>query len=505
MKNKILIILSIAFSLLLSSCEDFLNNTPEHDWAIEQAMTTYDKAQQAVNGIYGRFMPGDNVNQGYYVHLTSRSGFVQLTDDNNKGFTHTQSNSPSDVWVTSYIAINASNLAINGIPKVPDSAFPNSTIKNELIGEARFLRGYFHSLILLNYCYWWDTDESKFGIIYRDQTTDVSNVNLPRISVGESWGKIFEDIDFAIANMSNTFSTPRRVSKVFAKAYKAKLLLIRGTMRNNNADITASKALVDEVISTLPPSIKMESNMAEHFNKAWDSSENIFVRYLEDVANRTNNAGYWSRYGFSYNGSTKVIAPSGAEVSQSEAMCGLLYGSDWIRNDPRWFIATGKARSAETWDDTYAWVWKKIYREGGYVGANSNPKNEKFAVYHMRVPELYLMQSELIARTGGSNAQAIAPINVMRSKRTNPILPQVVAPTNKDELMDIIFKEYINELIIENGTEFYTSLRFQKNGKTYLEEIKGSDFVFDKTKLQWPIPNSEMINNNLLEQNPGQK
>lgn len=505
MKNKILIILSIAFSLLLSSCEDFLNNTPEHDWAIDQAMTTYDKAQQAVNGIYGRFMSGDDVNQGYYVNLTSKSGYIKLTDANHEGFTHTQGNTPSEVWNKSYQAINASNLAINGIPKVPESAFPNASIKNELIGEARFLRGYFHSLILLNYCHWWNTDDSKYGIIYRDQTTDVSNVNLPRISVGESWQKIFEDIDFAIANMSNTFSTPRRVSKIFAKTYKAKLLLIRGTMRNSNADLSIAKTIIDEVISTLPSTIKMESNMQELFNKAWDSQENIFVRYLEDVANRTNNAGYWSRYGFSYAGNTRVIATSGAEVPQSEAQCGLEYGLDWIRDDPRWYIATGKARSAETWDNTYSWVWKKIYREGGYIGANSNPKNENYAVYHMRLPELYLMQSELIARTGGSNSQAIAPINIMRSKRSNPVLAQITVPASKEELMDIIYKEYIKELIVENGTEFYASLRFLKNGKTYLEIVKGSNFVLNKEKLQWPIPNNEILNNTLVEQNPSQK
>jgi starch-binding outer membrane protein, SusD/RagB family len=46
---------------------------------------------------------------------------------------------------------------------------------------------------------------------------------------------------------------------------------------------------------------------------------------------------------------------------------------------------------------------------------------------------------------------------------------------------------------------------FMKEGKTYMEVMKAGSFVFDKTKLQWPIPNSEMVNNPLIEQNPGQK
>jgi len=115
------------------------------------------------------------------------------------------------------------------------------------------------------------------------------------------------------------------------------------------------------------------------------------------------------------------------------------------------------------------------------------------------------MQAELIARTGGSAALAIAPINLMRSKRTNPVLAQIPVPASNEELLDIIFKEYINELILENGSEFYASFRFMKEGKTYMEVMKAGSFVFDKTKLQWPIPNTEMINNPLIEQNPGQK
>jgi hypothetical protein len=503
MKKIKIILISVLTPLLFTSCEDFLNNVPRNQWPVEEAMKTYDKAKQSVNGIYGRFMTGDNVNQDYYVRLTTRSGLIQVTGL--MDFTENQSNSPTNLWTTAYYAINACNLAINGIPGVPDSAFPTSTAKNELLGEARFLRGYFNSLLLLSYSCWWDTDDSKYGIIYRDQTTDVGNANMPRITVGDSWAKVMEDIDSGIENMPNTFTTAKRVSKIFAKAYKAKLLLIRGTMRNSQQDLTDAKALIDDAINTLPSTIKMESDMNNLFLNSWDSQENIFVRYIEDVANRTSLAGYWSNYGFSYTAYTSYLNTANQPVPQSEAVCGIRYGLDWIRSDPRWYVHTGKSRAAETWDTSERWVWKKIYRLGSYAGANSNPKDEKYAVYHMRLPELYIMQAELIARTGGSNAQAIAPINLMRSKRTVPVLPQLTVPTTKEELMDEIFKEYIRELILENGSEFYASFRFEKEGKTYMEVMQAGSFVFDKTKLQWPIPNTEMINNPLIEQNPGQK
>lgn len=451
-------------------------------------------------------MPGDDLNQGLYNSLTTKSGFIpSLSDTYDFDFSYNQTTGGNvDTWEKCYSAINACNLAINGIPGVPESAFPNATSKNELLGESRFLRGYLNSIILLNYCHWWDSDDSKYGIIYRDKTSDVINVSMPRITVGESWTKVMEDIDFGIENMPATFTTPRKASRVFAKAYKAKLLLIRGTMRNSQADLTAAKSLVDDVLSHLPASIQMESDMSQTFIKSWDSKEHLFVRYLEDVAGRTYNAGYGSDYNLAYNAYTNVLSSAGADVPQSEAECGLAYGVDWIRSDPRWYIATGKARKPETWDKTYCWTWTKIYRKGRYEGQNSTPPDEKYACYHMRLPELYLMQAELIARTGGTIADAIAPINLMRSQRTNPVLPQLDVPASKEELMDVIFKEYIKELILENGTEFFASLRFAHEGKTYMETIKGANFVFDKTKLQWPIPNDEMINNPLIEQNPGQ-
>ncbi len=328
---------------------------------------------------------------------------------------------------------------------------------------------------------------------------------MPRNTVGESWTKVMEDLDFAIENMSDNFKTPKRVSKLFAKAWKAKLLLIRGTMRNSSIDLTDAKTLIYDVIATLPANVKMESDMNNTFLKSWDSQENIFVRYIEDVSKRSDLAGHWSTYGFAYTASTPYLNSTGEPTLQSDAVCGLRYGLDWIRSDPRWFIHTGKARAASSIDNDQLWVWKKIYRLGLYAGANSSPKDEKYAVYHMRVPELYIMQAELIARTGGSIAQAIAPINRMRSMRTVPVLPQLAVPANQEDLLDEIFKEYIRELIIENGSEFYASFRFQKEGKTYMEVIKGGSFVFDKTRLQWPIPNNEMINNPLIIQNPNQK
>lgn len=499
--KKIIFILTSA--LLFTSCGDFLNESPRHNWDVDKAMTTYASAVQSITGIYGKLMPGDNLNMGLSTSYLNRSGLVDK-NENDFGFKYTQSNSPSGYWAAAYEVINATNLAINNIPKIADAAFPTTTVKNELIAEARFLRGYAYSILLLNYGLWWEKDESPYGVVYRDQTTDVANVSQPRISVGESWSKIFEDIDFAITNMSDKFTSAKTASKFLAKAYKAKLLLIRGAERNSIEDLKTSKALIDECLSSIPAGVAIMSDMKEHFAQAWDSKENIFVRYLEDNASRTSNAGYACCYNMGYDYFTNAVI-NGVDVPQSEAECGLKYGILWMREDPRWYIATGKARKAETWDDTYCWTWTKIYRKGKYAG-QLDPIDEKYAVYLMRLPELYIMQAELRARTGASLSESIAPINEFRAKRTNPQLDPIPTPVNAQALWNAIFQEYCKELIFENGCEYFASLRININGHSYMEEIKGPNFNYNKNIRQFPIPHGEMINNMAINglQNPGQ-
>jgi len=114
------------------------------------------------------------------------------------------------------------------------------------------------------------------------------------------------------------------------------------------------------------------------------------------------------------------------------------------------------------------------------------------------------MEAELRARINPDKIEAaLKPLNDMRGIRTNPVLPQLSANTHQ-ELMDLIFKEIWTELCLENGSEYYAALRFQKDGKSWIHALK-SDVNFTEEKYIWPIPNDEMINNKLMKQNPGLK
>lgn len=122
----------------------------------------------------------------------------------------------------------------------------------------------------------------------------------------------------------------------------------------------------------------------------------------------------------------------------------------------------------------------------------------------MRKAELYLMKAELLARTNPSDIKgALAPLNEMRAKYTNPVMAPVTGINTHEELMDAIFKEYVVTLFMENETPWFASLRFEHDGKPWINTLK-PDVSFSSKQYCWPIPDDEIkAHTNKIDQNPG--
>ena len=484
------IIIIFLFSCFYS-CKNFLDEIPKHEITGETAINSAEKARQAVNGVYST-LQDDNWAGTLYIPLNTKAGFSRFsgTIDFTFGYNQTSGGRPA-IWTQCYRSINAANFAITGISNLSEDHFPNKEDKSKLIAEARCLRAWFNIHLLWNFGHWWAEKDDPFGLLYRSEPSDLANISQSRISVGESYRLIYEDLDFAIANLPS-FSSPRFVSNEFAKVLKAKILLYRGGYLEDNVDLQESLKLVNEVMNNLPSKIKLESNMNDLYKNSWDSQENIFVRYLENDGTRTVKSFSYS-YSLVASGNVLPLA-NGATLT-----AGLTYGLDWFKADPRWNIATGEVRHPEAWANYNLYTFRKLARLGYYSGRLASPPDEKYATYFFRLAELYLMKSELLARTGASISDAIAPINLLRSSRTTPVFTSL-HPSDRNDLMNLIFKEIFLELCLENGSEFFAAMRFKDNGKRWIEIIKGIDF--EVTKNCWPIPDAEMMNNPLMVQNP---
>jgi hypothetical protein len=129
-----------------------------------------------------------------------------------------------------------------------------------------------------------------------------------------------------------------------------------------------------------------------------------------------------------------------------------------------------------------------------------------YATYAFRYAELYLMKAELLARTNPSDITgALAPLNEMRAKYTNPVMAPVTGIATHQELMDAIYKEYVVTLLMENETPWFASLRFEKDGKPWIYTLK-PEVNFSENQYCWPIPDDEIkAHSNVIEQNPGLK
>lgn len=480
MKTKIFGLLLLAGGLCLTACDDFLTETPKHSLTTDNSVLNYSGAKNAVNGIYGVYETyGSNLGGSLYSNLHCMAGFWKYNNEMfNMGYKQSSS-SVEGYWTQLYKILNTCNAAINGINKLSDGSFPSLDEKNALLGEARCFRGYCNLELLWLFGRWFDKADSPYGILYRDQTSELSNLMVGRISVGESYRLILEDLEFAEQN-APVYKSALRMSRQFAKAMHAKLLMVR----NWDGDYAKALTLVNDLLAE-NSGWQMETDLAKLYETGWNSKENCFSHYLGD-----NKDSYFGMAGSEFTYAYALFYNN--EFTETV--------QEWLDNDVRHDVTFGTARAPETWDtSTKENVLTKLYHRGRNDG-----KNDMYATYPMRYAELYLMKAELLARTNPSDIEgALAPINEMRAKYTNPVMEPITGITNHQELMDAIFKEYVVSLFMENETPWFASLRFEHEGKPWIYTLK-PEVNFSTDQYCWPIPDSEIhAHSNVVEQNPG--
>lgn len=479
--KKIYLIGLIAGAVGFSSCEDFLTEKPKHKQTLENVITDYSSAQYVVNGIYSTYTKCGNLGGYLYTSLATQAS-LWVSNSTFKNMTYYQGNesTASDIWANLYACVNASNAAIAGIEGANPSIFPSEQAKNTLLADARCFRGFSNLNILWCFGRWFDKADSPYGIIYRNEQPNLTNLMVERISVGDSYQRIIEDLEYAEKYLDN-YTTPRYMSKQFAQVMHAKLLLVRGW----EGDYAKALELVNTVMKDAPSIFKMESNISDLYEKSWDSNELLFCRYLGDQTFPSSN---------DYPYSAGIFDKKTFEEIPT----------NWLKADPRYDYIMGEAYGPNQWQvdaGVKGVVLTKLYR-----GGRGKDPYGKYTTYVFRYAELYLMKAELLARTNPSDiTSALKPLNDMRAQYTTPHLDPVPMPANHQELMDAIFKEYIVTLFLENETEWFASIRFKApDGGTWLKKLKGSDISYTEDKYCWPIPDAEIrTHENEIQQNPG--
>ena len=185
-----------------------------------------------------------------------RDGLTDITNATING----QTGFVNESWKNTYKAISRANTVLESMDRV--SGVLSETQINGYIAEARFVRASMFSFLLSHYK----------NVVYMDRTLTIEEANeIGQINPEELLKKIYEDYDFAIANLRETYSSNelKRVTKGAALAMKSRIALYMGDFVTAK---TAAKACIDLGIYSL------HSDYGNLFlSKTKQSSESIFL------------------------------------------------------------------------------------------------------------------------------------------------------------------------------------------------------------------------------------
>ena len=202
MKNNIYTILTVACCIVFTACNDFLDLSPQGSENSANFFNSPDNGVYAVNGIYDMLQLDEGAGPDGQWMAHHHEFFIGdlISDDSEKGSNDADFNTllqlaggtatPSDAqagafWIHGFWGVSRANYAIEGLSK----ATWDEGLRNRLMGEALFLRGYFNWYLVRMYgripLFTASVQPSQFG-------------STPRSSVNEVYAQFAADLKEAI-------------------------------------------------------------------------------------------------------------------------------------------------------------------------------------------------------------------------------------------------------------------------------------------------------------------
>lgn len=223
MKNKIIVFVAI-FALFVSSCQD-LNLEPKGILGEAELFGTAFGVKKYFTGIYFKLPIEDFiyfVNDGYKPGNKNQWQAYKNSLDQMSGQTYGWNVAMRDqgfgYWP--YDDIRNVNVFINNFPNYKDK-YDDATY-NSLMGEARFLRAFFYQGLAKRY------GGVPIVTVVQDPINGTpEELNVPRNTEYDTWKFIYDDLKFAMDNMTAS-SESGRANKYVAAALMSRSMLYAG-------------------------------------------------------------------------------------------------------------------------------------------------------------------------------------------------------------------------------------------------------------------------------------
>lgn len=467
---------SLLFLLLIGftsgACKKQLNVFPTTSQVDGNVITDQQSAQVVLNGVYYQFA---DVSEDFVTGMTSifwSSINEELPSElagSITGYSLIDSAilSPGDqyassIWSYCYAVVNAANGFVKNVAAVNN--FPAS-IKQQMLAEAKFLRAFGNSELLL-YFGQYNNPSSKYGIIIRDTFVTADNINLPRSDVAAAYTAILSDLDSAINGLPALNTNIANANASDAKLLKARMLMNRGAV----GDYAQVVSLTNDIISNGPFVLE-------------DSLKDIFLTK-----------------GFT---STEVML--GIQPFPNESYKFLIYQYECDYNATDSFVNLLANDGRNQWVYQYAFNASQgqavdqltKYYSGDPVNLVQTPLSANCYVF--RLSEAYLLEAEAITLSTGDLGSAKTLLTtVMGHAGAGPQEMAAVANAATPAALQLeIVKENMRNFAYENGVDWFALRRLPF---ATLQSLNPN--FKDPHQLIFPIPTAELDQNNVI-QNPG--
>ncbi len=490
MQNKMRFSLLLLLALSAWSCKDILTEEPksfltpgtfpsnEKD-AVAATNAAYSRLQNSIISFYYAFTPSDIAYQGmhnqrpvsYFTNLTPLDGDAVV------------------MWQQNFQGITRANTVIDFVPEVE----MGPALRDRLVGEAKFLRGFYYFELVRIY--------GEVPIIDRVLTGPDELEGVTRNSLEEVYALIERDLNDAISVLPEEYpdSEKGRATKWAAMALLAKVYMTQQEFQQANE-------LLDQIISSgqfglVADYSSLFGEPAEH-TRLPDKDGNLVLENIFDIQWKQDERGDFVQ---SWVGSRDI------EVGGVTAIGGgwenMLPTKDFVAmfedGDQRFDVSyvteiDGNELISPRTPDAGPITGKYLNVNGTPPKGNNGGQN----TYLLRYADILLLKAEAENELIGPD-NAYSYINLVRERAGLPPLQNM----NQEALRLAIRKERATELSFE-GHRKYDLLRWGIFVETIRNTVEPNmqiprDNIQEHHKLM-PVPQRERdITNGSISQNPG--
>lgn len=481
--------MAMAISLLAPSCSDFLDRQPLSQATVGNAYKSANDAEAALTGVY------DSFSQDYYIwdniyFSDVRSDNHYAGGDNQSYFqmedikVQTTNDKVYSAWGSLYNAIAKANVVLEQVPTISDPTLDAGGRREQIIGEAYFLRAYHYYNLVKN----WGGVPLMLQSV---KSADPSVTMVERSSAADVYTQIISDLNEALSRLPDSFGDAS-ITKARATKGAANALLAKVYAQKADRDYAKVIEYCDAVINS-PAGYQLMGNYTQLF----DGDHYNNVESIMEVQFSGTTEANWapsimlpqSLTGTSWR---KFITPSvdlynafeaqGDKIRESATI--FFENAQWV--DEYWSpVVGGKVAFAYKWPDASA-------------GSSTNRQ------YIFRLADIMLLKAEAL-NEGGDLEGARTIVNAIRARVSLGVTPA----TDKASMKTAILLERRLELaqegqrwddLVRNGVAESTM-----NSLHELNLVTNTEKVYDMNadKELLPIPQTERDRNIKLGQNDG--